>query len=312
MKTFRFLGATFVAALLSFGFTSCNKDDAPISGVVDLPTYIDEVLSKSTTVELGKPGIEPIAVEVKEHPLIKSILLDSHEKATLMLHETKAFIAQENIIEATYNVDAATSIITINCDEFGTITLDMNSMAELVVDDEVYDIDATKVPADANTNEVSICRTWRNPTYTAGVFFDHVAIYGVSAEDKQGMDKIRTLADNVLDRLKSQNSNSFNPDEVKLLNSDIKSITFTAKKVFLHYTNGKVESSEWQWINKDKGELKTVIDGKDVFLNARFEKGTPNKAYFLIDGNFHVTGNLGSHSITGMLICVMNDAAPQK
>lgn len=310
MKKVFYLSAVLFAAPLTFGLTSCSvEDDSEI--VLDdeiKPTIADEVLTKATDVKLQTVEQTPAVVELAENAPVSKIVIGSDGNALLYMNAQapRAIIDGTNVYTASYNVTAEGIVIV--CEELGVNILVPADLAnEVTIDNASYAIlGALQVPANATAAELNICRTWKNPVYTAGVFFDKLPIYGVSAADKASVRSIQELASKVLDRIVAQDSDLRN-EGFKLLSSDIESLTFTSEKVYLRFTNGKVEESTWTWTDKNKGQLKTVVDGKDVVLEARFEEGTPNKAYFVIDANCEGVGGLGVHTLSGRLVCTMTD-----
>lgn len=311
MKKIYFLSAALFAAILSLGLTSCSVDDDEeivLDNTIQT-TIADEVLTKAADVTLQTVEQTPAVVELAADAPVSKIVIGTDGKAILYMNQQapRAIVDGANVYTAEYEV--TNEGIKIVCSELGVnILVPADLVGEITFDNNSYAIiGALQVPATASPAEHNICRTWSHPVYTAGVFFDKLPVYGASAADKAGVNSIRELASKVLDRIVAQDSD-LHDEGFKLLSSDIESLTFTNEKVYLRFTNGNVEESTWTWTNQSKGQLKTVIDGKDVALEARFEGGTPNKAYFVIDANCEGVGGLGVHTLTGRLVCTMNDA----
>lgn len=312
MKTLRFFGAALMAVTLSFGMTSCGSDDDD-NGIVLDPTIkatIADVVEKYPAVELGKlvsvlpDGAFTVSIKDAKAAITKIVVDDT--KAIVYKSETKAVVDGENVFVCQYKLEG--DKIVISCPELeANITVSMDDAADILINDDPFKAELAKAPAAATPNEVSICRTWKNPGYTAGVWFDKLPIYGVQAAEQKEVKEIKVLAKSVMDKLIAKDSKLYD-DGFKILSSDIESVTFlTNNVVYVVYTNGKVEESTWKWTNQANGELSTVIDGKDVALTARFQKGTPNKAYFVITANMEGVGGLGVHTLTGRLVCNLND-----
>lgn len=308
----RFFYAALFAATLSFGLTSCNtKDDDEI--VLDntiKSTIAEEVLQKSTDVNIPPVEQTPAVVEMEAGAPVSKVVMCSNNKfiAYTATKSGRAIVDGSNVFTGTYDISLAGFVI--NSPELGLqITIPLDLIGSVKIGDDAYAIASSlKVPDSATPTELSICRTWSNPTYTAGVYFDKLPVYGTKVEDKAGLSSIKDLSKTVLNRIIAKDSN-LRDEGFELLSSDIESLTFTSSKVYLRYENARVEESTWEWIDQSKGQLKTVIDGKDVTLEARFEKGNPNKAYFVIDANCTGVGGLGVHTLSGRLVCTMTESS---
>lgn len=311
MKKIYFLSAALFAATFSLGLTSCSvEDDEEI--VLDSTvksTVVDDVMSKSTDNVIPAAKQAPIEIKLASGAPISKIIIGSNAKAILYksnAQAARAIVDGSNVYTGTYTITADGFVIA--CPELGAdILVPADLVSDIHIGDDAYAIaSATEVPTSATATDLSICRTWSNPTYAAGVYFDKLPVYGVKAEDKAGVKSIKDLANAVVNRILAEDS-SLRNEGFDILSSDIESLTFTADKVYLRFENGRVEESTWAWNDKSKGQLKTVVDGKDVTLDARFESGTPNKAYFIIDANCEGVGGLGVHTLSGRLICTMTD-----
>lgn len=310
MKVTRFFGAALCAVFLSLGMASCSNDDD--KGIVlddsVSPTVIDDILGKATGVGLGAIKCAPRVVELSPAAPISKIVIGSEGEALLFMPESKAVVSGSNFYMATYEITS--SDIVIVSEELGLITIPLTDVvgAAATIDSETYKITKyMEIPKDATPTAVSIYRSWYAPTYTAGVFFDKLPIYGVTSADKVGKSKIETLKNEVLRRIIAKDSN-LKDQGFKILTHDIACLTVTAENFYVVYDNGDVESSTWKWLDQAKGKLQTVIDGKEVVIDVRFEKGNPNKAYFVIDANCEGIGGLGVHTISGRIICTMSDS----
>lgn len=312
MKRNHVLCFALLAATMSLGFTSCSVEDDP-EIVLDntiKPTIIDDVLQKTATVTLPAVATTPAVVEIAAGAPVSKIVIGSDGKAIVFATNApaaRAIVDGSNVFTGTYTITAEGFVIA--CPELGLdIIVPADLLSDIHIGDDAYAIvSSLQVPASASATELSICRTWTNPIYTAGVFFDKLPVYGVKAEDKAGVASIKDLAKNVLNRILAEDSNLRN-EGFELLSSDIETLTFTHDRVYVRFENGRVEESTWSWTDQTKGQLSTVIDGKNVALDVRFETGSPNKAYFVVDANCEGVGGLGVHTISGRLVCTMTDA----
>lgn len=310
MKKNCFFYAALFAAALSFGLTSCGVEDDPGIVLDDTikPTVIDDIQKLPTNVTLPAAKQEPAVVEMSEESPVSKILLGSDSKALVFTKSVaaRAIVDGTNVYTGTYTITSEGYVV--ECPELGaSIIVPFDLVGDIQIGEDAYAIEESlKVPDSATPAELSICRTWGNPSYTAGVFFDKLPVYGTKDEEKASVQSIQVLAKKVLDRIVAQDS-SLRDEGFKLLSSEIESLTFTSQKVFVRFTDKRVEESVWSWTDQSKGQLKTVIDGKDVALEARFE--APNKAYFIVTANCEGVGGLGVHTLSGKLICTMTDSS---
>lgn len=309
MKATRFFGAALFAVALCAGMVSCDNEDDP--GIVldptIQPTVVDDVLAQPT-VDIDADATRPVptVVELEASAPVTKLVIGPREVIAYLAESTPARGTTEasNVFHGTYTIGL--SGFTFTVPGIGEITVPMDMIGSVLIGGLPYSIDAALATVPGTPGEVSLCRTWTNPTYRAGIYFDKLPIYGVSDTEKNGSRSIAELARTVLSRIIAEDSKFVN-EGFKLLSSDIESLTFTSNKVYLVFENGRVEESSWKWVDQAKGKLSTVIDGKDVVIETRFEKGTPNKGHFVIDANCEGIGGLGAHTISGRLVCSMND-----
>lgn len=300
MKVLRMFGAAMMAVVLSSGMVSCGDDDEVI--VLDpeiKKTIVDEVLtlSKDVALEDAKFITTPKEVSIPKGPL-KKIVFCEEEAILYVADATRAIVDGKNVFVCEYTMDG-TNLIIEN-DELGTITVSMTGIMEVMIDKDSYPCEVVTLPAAATPTAVGLCRTWKNPTYQAAIFFDQLPIYGVN--EHKTYTEVKPLIEDVLDKILAQDSN-LRDRSFQLLSSDIESVNFmTNGKVYLKFADGKVEESDWEWISEADGKIKTVVDGKDVVIDVRFEAGEPNKAHFVIDANCAGIDGLGVHSLSGRII----------
>lgn len=310
MKKNLFFYAALIASALSFGLVSCSVEDDP---EIELdktikPTVIDDILAKPSAVTLPSTDQAPIEVELSTESPVSKIVIGSDNKALLYKAnvQARAIVGSTNVFTGEYTIEGDCFVIV--CEELGlNIKVPMDFLDDVTINDVSYKIEETlQIPTSATTADENICRTWTRPVYTAGVFFDKLPVYGVSDADKEEVADIKVLAKRIFDRIVAENSD-LRDEGFDLLSSNIESLTFTANKVYLRFEDGRVEESTWEWTDLSKNLLKTVVDGKEVALEARFE--APDKAYFIVTANCEGVGGLGVHTLSGALICKMVESA---
>lgn len=308
MKTLRTFLTAILAVTLSFNLASCSdSDDDPI--VLD-PTVKETIaeqimaMSSESLPAVTKVGSDIIITATSPDSPIEKIVITKEGKAIVYPAVTRSSVAT-NTIECTYTLDGDDMIINAG-GTLGTIKVSVSSVAtSIIINSASYNATSLEVPAGATATEVSLCRNWSNTKYRAAVWFDKLPVYGANDNEMTEVTDIRTLKNNILDKVTTED---INKENFNILKNDLVSAYFLNNKtVYFTYSNGNVEESSWKWLNESEGKFETYIDGGKVIVDVRFKKGTPNTAYFVIEGTVNCTGNLGKHVVSGKLICTMTD-----
>lgn len=308
MKTLRTFLTAILAVTLSFNLASCSdSDDDPI--VLD-PTVKETIaeqimaMSSESLPAVTKVGSDIIITATSPDSPIEKIVITKEGKAIVYPAVTRSSVAT-NTIECTYTLDGDDMIINAG-GTLGTIRVSVSSVAtSIFINSTSYNATSLEVPAQATATEVSLCRNWSNTKYRAAVWFDKLPVYGANDNEMTEVTDIRTLKNNILDKVTTEDINKENFNILK--NNLVSAYFLNNKTVYFTYSNGNVEESSWKWLNESEGKFETYIDGGKVIVDVRFKKGTPNTAYFVIEGTVNCTGNLGKHVVSGKLICTMTD-----
>lgn len=313
-KTFRMIGAAMFAAVLCFGFASCgsDSDDDPIVLPDDIkPTVIDEALAlpNEKLPDVMKEGVQRIIETTSATArLEKVVLVKGMEAIVYPKALTKAI--NDNAIVCTYTIEGGYIVIDTKS-TLGEIKIPVEGAVEIVTSTGTEPAKEITLPAPSTDNAKSLCRPWGNTKFKAGVFFDKVPVWGANDSEKKDYNSIIDLKNAVVNKL-IKDSN-LRDEGFKLLTNNLIAANFMSNNVvYFTYHNVQkntisVEESKWSWVDEAKGKLKTTLDNVEVNVDVRFQKGTPNKAVFIIDANLAGVGGLGVHTLSGRLVCTMTE-----
>lgn len=310
-KTFRMIGAAMFAAMLTFGFTSCDdSDDAPINLPDDIkPTVIDEALA---IVSDKLPGIDKAGIErfiESKGGMLDKILVYKSGTAIVIPAATKAI--NEEAIVCNYEIKDDFIVITAPA-PIGEIkistTVAVDAAVSIILNGGTEAATEIAIPAASTDNAKSLCRPWSKAKYKAGVLFDKVPVWGAQEKEKVDYNSIIDLQNAVAKKLTTDSD--LKDNGISILSKNLIGASFASNnKVFFTFEDvrGKksIEESTWKWIDEAKGTLETTLDGEKVKIDVRFQKGTPNKAIFVIDAKVKGIGGLGVHTLSGRLVCTM-------
>lgn len=301
MKKFKFLGLALFAVVLCAGFASCgnNNEDEGIGYDSSRENPIEDILKEAVG---SLPGSDDKATVVKtitakdddcpikEFVLTKGKGVIARPSSALKKSASRAYTPTV-VLEGTYEIQGTKIIIKLPGLE--TITVDGT---QILYNALTFGADVKDIAEPTEILDKSLCREWTMPVYQAVVMFDGLCAYN------GGDDSFFALQDKMLAALGKKDV------KLDLLKSEIKGLNiYSNHTANVIYENGETEVVSWSWQNQSKGIMNMTLNGNKVTVDVRFKAGTPNKATFVISGDFSALGAAGTHTINGRLIVTMKN-----